>query len=101
MVIREEVDASGGFHQGFHFNLQGLRGVGQTSGDTYSFQNTFNLTANVPAGEFREFTITQNVAAHRQGAGDNFRLHVTSHLTINAQGEVTVYFFKLQFACQG
>lgn len=101
MVIREEVDGNGGFHQGFHFNLQRIGGIGLSSGDRYSFQNTFNLEANVPAGEFREFTITQNVAAHRQGSGDNFRLHVTSHLTINANGEVTVEFFKMEFACQG
>jgi len=75
----------------FHFQPQGISGTGETTGDKYqatgvtqeSFKNSLqNGQANL--------TFVNNFRIIGQGPGNNFLVHETMHITINAEGAVTV-----------
>jgi len=73
-----------------HFQPQGISGVGQDTGATYHgtgvtqdhFSGSFNN------GQFNE-TFVNNFRIIGQGSGNNFLIHENTHLTINANGDVT------------
>lgn len=100
ILARETADGSGGFHAVFHYNLN-LRGVGQTTGATYSgteaLVDAFNFKPPYPVDE--TFTIHTNVIG--QGQAPDFRVHDTFHATIDANGELTVIFEKFRAECRG
>jgi hypothetical protein len=75
----------------FHFQPQGISGTGETTGASYqatgvtleSFKNSLqNGQANL--------TFVNNFRIIGQGPGNNFLVHETLHLTINADGTLTV-----------
>lgn len=85
----------------FHFQPQGISGTGETTGDKYqatglteqSFKNSLqNGQANL--------TFVNNFRIIGQGPGNNFLVHETMHLTINANGTVTVSFDNLTVDCK-
>lgn len=75
----------------FHFQPQGISGVGETTGETYhatgiteeSFKTAFqNGQANL--------TFVNNFRIIGQKTGNNFLVHETLHITVNADGSITV-----------
>lgn len=98
MLATETPDGSGGFHVVSHYNLN-LRGVGQTTGATYTgvegFTDAFNVKPPYPVNE--TFTIHTNVVG--RGQAPDFRAHTTFHKTINANGQLTVFFQKFRAKC--
>lgn len=85
----------------FHFQPQGISGTGETTGDKYqatgvtqeSFKNSLqNGQAN--------FTFVNNFRIIGQGPGNNFLVHETMHLTINADGNVTVFHDNFSIDCK-
>jgi hypothetical protein len=98
-VARTLIDANGGFHTKFHFNLQG-QGEGLDSGDKYVFKNVLNTHINSP-GPFNR-TFTQTFKVTRQGsasATDDVQAKVLSHVTVNANGEVSAVVNEFEFVC--
>src|SRR6266403_3968109 len=74
-----------------HFQPQGISGTGETTGIKYqatgvteeSFKNSLqNGQANL--------TFVNNFRIIGQGPGNNFLVHETLHITVNANGAVTV-----------
>jgi len=90
-------DAQGGFHATLHTNLVNMSGVGTSSGDSYRVADTAGqfgsrTDAYFPPGSASPRTVTQSfdVRFISTGSGDNLLIRDTFHLTINANGDVTV-----------
>lgn len=85
----------------FHFQPQGISGTGETTGDKYqgtgvtqeSFKSSLeNGKANM--------TFVNNFRIIGQGPGNNFLMHETLHITINADGNVTVSHDNFSVECK-
>ena len=75
-----------------HFQPQNLSGVGSVSGDSYQgtgvTQSTFKSPL-VPGASGDTFTFVNNFRIIGQGPGNNVLVHTVTHVTINANGDVT------------
>jgi hypothetical protein len=85
----------------FHFQPQGISGTGESTGAKYqatgvtleSFKNSLqNGQAN--------FTFVNNFRIIGQDPGNNFLVHETMHLTINADGTATVFHDNFSVDCK-
>jgi hypothetical protein len=92
------IDAGGGFHSKFHFQPQGVSGFGLITGDKYQgtgvTQGHFNGKVGV------QDTFVNNFRIIGQGPGNNFMIHETFHVTINANGEVTAFVDNFRVTCR-
>jgi hypothetical protein len=85
----------------YHFQPQGIAGVGETSGEKYqatgiteeSFKNSFQ---NGQAND----TYVNNFKIIGQKSGNNYLVHETLHFTINSNGSVTVFHDNFSVVCQ-
>jgi hypothetical protein len=101
-VIRVDQDATGSYHIHAQTNGQGLQGVGLTSGVRYSIAAASHNDANFdPTNVPFAATTTQTFNLISAGSGDNATLTILQHLTINANGEVAVFFSDATIACRG
>ena len=91
------VDAAGGLHVKTHDNPQDVTGVGLTTGASYQGTGVTQQEFDVTAGE--QDTFVDNFRIVGQGPGNNFLVHETFHLTVNANGDVTVVFDNLSVDC--
>ena len=75
----------------FHFQPQGGSLVGETTGDTYRATGVTqgHFKGSLQNGQYTE-TFVNNFRMIGPGRGNNFLLHETFHITINASGDVTV-----------
>jgi hypothetical protein len=84
-----------------HFQPQGLSGFGTVSGDKY--QGT-GVTQDQFKGSFQngqfEQSFINNFRMIGQGPGNNFLVHESFHLTINANGVVTAVHDNLSIDCK-
>ena len=85
----------------FHFQPQGISGTGETTGAKYqatgvtleSFKNSLqNGQANL--------TYVNNFRIIGQGPGNNFLVHETMHVSVNADGTVTVFHDNFSIDCK-
>ena len=91
----------GGLHAKFHFQPQGATGIGLTTGDVYQAVGVTQETNNWSFDDVpHEWTYINNFRMIGQGKAPNFNLHVTWHLTMNANGEVTADFIKEEVTCK-
>jgi hypothetical protein len=107
VVDRGTVDARGGGHRELRINAQGLTGVGETSGAVYRVSGPGHITLiddqlineDDPTAPVRVATFFD--ITHVIGPGDLINLMVRSltHITRNAQGEVTASVDKLSIEC--
>jgi hypothetical protein len=107
----EEVDLSGTLHDlfhltldgagGFHFaasdNPQGVVGTGLTTGDVYHAVGVTRSTSSGRVGTVD--TYVNNFYIVGTGPGNNFRVHETFHVTVNANGTLTAYVDKFFVTC--
>src|SRR5215510_7332390 len=88
------------FSMTFHDNLQGLTGTGLTTGDKYQATGTATLTFN---GNFNngqsEDTFAGSFDVIGQGQGNNLVFREIQHITVNANGDVTVSFDNISLDC--
>ena len=92
-------DQAGGVHLRVHENTQGLSGTGLTTGAKYQVNSAEDQETNfkaIPAES--TFTMHSNVIA--QGTVPNFVFHLTTHVTINANGEVTAMVLNQSSDCK-
>jgi phage protein U len=93
-------DASGGFHIKAHTNTQ-VQGV-STSGAKYvahQIENSHNLFSE----SADNFSITSTLQIIRQGSDtseDDFQAKGLTHVTVNANGEVTSEFEQFESECK-
>ena len=85
----------------FHFQPQGISGIGETTGEKYQ---ATGVTAESLASSLQSaqanFTSINNFRIIGQGTGNNFLVHETLHLTINANGTVTVLHDNFMIDCK-
>lgn len=98
VLLRFTVSTSGTIHAGMHFQPQGISGVGQTTGDKYQGTGVTQDEVNLTVGT--EETMVNNFRIIGQGNGNNFLMHETFHITINANGTVTASLDKFSVDCR-
>jgi len=107
----EVVDLSGTLHDMFavtvngnhfsakvHDNPQGITGTGETTGDKYQGTGVTQQQLSGNVGE--ETTFINNFRIVGQGPGNNFLVHETFHVTVNANGDVTASVDNFSVACR-
>jgi len=95
-VFHVFTDTSGGFHEEFHMVVSG-EGVGETTGTVYIVHETFEEHFNVAAGESLTVVITFSLIS--QGGASNIKVDELLHVTLNANGTVTVSFSDMDMTC--
>ncbi|HEX2186833.1 MAG TPA: hypothetical protein VHN78_15150 [Chloroflexota bacterium] len=103
-VVSVTKDAAGGLHAAVHSNLANFQGTG-TSGAEYVLAAGQLAQGNLQftKGSQAEVTFTQTTLVIRKGSdtpADDFLLHLTEHITVNANGELTVSHFRVTAECK-
>jgi hypothetical protein len=112
----EDVQLSGPLHMLFHvtisagdkiiikshFQPQGISGVGRTTGDKYRATGVTQETTTFDSIDGFPFvtSFVNNFKIIGRGPGNNFLVHENFHVTINANGEVTVFVDNFKFDCK-
>jgi hypothetical protein len=91
-------NATGGYLVESNYNPQGVTGVGLVSGDTYQATGSASERFNV-AISFTE-TFVSNFRVIGQGSGNNYLMHETFHVTVNANFELITYVDNYSFECK-
>ena len=87
VVLRTTVDGSGGIHLGGNANYH-VTGVGQTTGAAYVGNQNEKITLNLVGASTETQAITFRLIS--KGGADNFYITLRLHITVNANGDVTV-----------
>ncbi len=100
ILARVTVSESGNASIGIHFQPQGISGTGAVTGDKYqgtgvTLEN-ININAPLPFSD----TFVNNFRIIGQGNGNNFLVHSTFHVTVNANGEVTATVANFSVECK-
>jgi len=83
-------DEGGGRHVASHFQPMGITGRGELTGDKYQAAGVTRDERNFqPAAYPVEYTYVNHFWIIGPGPGNNFLVHETYHITVNANGEVT------------
>jgi hypothetical protein len=91
--------SGGNVEIGFHFNPQGITGVGLTSGATYhATGETLGTTTIRATGGFSD-TFVNNFKIIGEGRAANFLETDVIHLTVNANGVVTATVDQSMIRC--
>jgi hypothetical protein len=94
-------DGGGGIHMKMHYQPQAVHGVGLTTGDKYNAVGVTQETHNIAFDGFPyEDTYVNNFRIIGQGKGNNYLVHETWHVTINANGEVTAEVDNYSVECK-
>ena len=89
---------SGGFRVSISDNPQGISGTGFTTGAKY--QGTGITRDNFGGRVGFEETFVNNFRIIGQGSGNNFLVHENLHITVNANGTLTVFRDNFSVECK-
>jgi hypothetical protein len=83
-----------------HFNMQGVKGIGETSGTVYHISNVNNISYSSPlTGGAATITgvFVANVAG---GGGKPFKMKANFHSTLDAKGNSTSFVDNFSMNCE-
>jgi hypothetical protein len=100
ILIAQEVDGNGGIHVKTHFQPQGISGVGTVTGAKYQGTGVTQEHFNDHSSPAFEDTFVNNFRIIGQGPGNNFLVHTTFHVTVNADGVVTANVLNSSIECK-
>ena len=85
----------------FHFPPQGITGTGETTGAKYQATGVTqeSVKSSLQNGQ-ANLTYVNNFRIIGQGPGNNYLVHETLHITINAGGTVTVTHDNFSVDCK-
>ena len=85
----------------FHFQPQGSTLVGETTGDVYRATGVTqgSFSGSLTNGQYSE-TFVNNFRMIGPGPGNNYLVHETFHVTITANGDVTVERERISVECK-
>jgi len=85
----------------FHFQPQGISGTGETTGTRYNATGVTqqSFKSSLQNGQ-SNLTFVNNFRMIGQGPGNNYLVHETMHITINADGMVTVLHDNFSIDCK-
>lgn len=91
-------DSTGGVHLVQHFNPQGVSGTGVTTGDAYhgTGMTRFNTKLTVGVAE----TYVNNFRIIGRGPGNNYLVHDTYRITLDAEGRLLTERFRFTVECK-
>ncbi len=92
------IDDAGVFHTELHFEPQGIRGEGLTTGDSYQWTGATQASFNGQVGY--ENTFISNYRLIGEGTNNNLLIHQTFHATVQADGEVTIVVDDYSVECK-
>jgi hypothetical protein len=98
LLIHVTLDNAGGAHVKLQDNDQGISGTGLTTGDKYHRTGASNFQFNTKVGDEETFVLIFNFIG--QGNGNKLLVHVTHHVTVNANGIVTAEVEKMSIECK-
>ena len=98
-LITETIDRNGVRHTTTHFQPMGIAGTGLITVDTYQATGVTEERVNGTSPPF-EVTFVNNFRIIGQGSGNNLLIQEVFHLTVNANGELTVSFDHLSEDCK-
>ena len=98
LLIHVTLDNAGGFHSNLRANPQGITGTGLTTGDKYQSTGASNTQFNTKVGNEETFVFIFNFIG--QGNGNKLMVHVTHHVTVNANGIVTAIVDNFRVECK-
>src|SRR6266516_5637893 len=100
LAVFSFTETSGGnVEVGFHFNPQGITGVGLTSGATYHATGETLGTTTTRANGGISDTFVNNFKIIGEGSAPNFLETDVMHLTVNANGVVTATVEQSMIRC--
>lgn len=97
IVTHTTVNSDGSFHAVSHFNPQGVRGIGNSTGHTYRGTGATHTVINLHAGV--QETYVNNFRFLGQGRARNYTVHENAHVTVNANGQMTTLVDNLKVTC--
>ena len=92
-------DGAGGFHAMSENNPQGISGTGSTSGDKYQATGVTLSHFNTSGLPFNQ-TFVNNFRIIGQGPDNNYLVHQTFHITVNAKGQLTATVDNFSVECR-
>lgn len=92
VVICSTVDRSSGIHLDFSINTEDVHGT-DDDGTSYTGHANTNGTMNLTPGA-NECTLVVNIGLQSQGGGDNLRVKLTTHVTVDPNGNITSCVFN-------
>ena len=98
--ITREVDASGGVHIRVHVNFQGVSGESQITGTKYQLVSNQLLELNADGPPPVERTTFVQFRIIGQGPDNDLIMRTMSHVTVNANGDITVLFRDGEVECR-
>jgi hypothetical protein len=100
-LFHSTFDKSGGAHLQLRSNLQGVSGIGLTTGTKFQASQSESMVFNGSLSDAPfESTSVSSFNIIGQGKGNNFVLHETAHFTINANGDVTAQHDNFSVDCK-
>lgn len=91
----------GKLHVTSQANPQGINGTGLSTGDSYRGTGVTRMSINVDGGGFPlQFTFVNNFRIIGQGPKNNFLVHQVTHLTVNANGQITANVSNSSIDCK-
>ena len=83
-----------------HFQPQGVVGTGLTTGDKYQATGVTQsqFKGSLQNGQYNE-TFVNNFRIIGQGPGNNYQVHENTHLSINANGDVSADHSNFEVDC--
>jgi len=85
-----------------HFQPQGISGTGETTGDKYQATGVtkdFSFKLSFQNGQANQ-TFVNNFRIIGQDSGNNLLVHEVAHITVNANGTVTVSHDNFSAECK-
>jgi len=92
------IDDTGSFHTQLHFQPQGIRGEGLTTGTSYQWTGATQASFNGQAGY--ENTFINNYRLIGEGPNNNLLIHQSFHATVQPDGEVTIVVDDYSVECK-
>jgi hypothetical protein len=92
-------DQAGGFHLQIHQETHGT-GVGITSGNEYVINDVANQELNTKSLQLEENVVEDSLLIS-QGPAPNEIVRLSTHFTVNANGDITVFRTSFEIECKG
>lgn len=99
-VFTTVINANGTVTLRSQFQPQGLTGVGLTTGDKYNATGVTQTIDQIRAPFPAVSTFINNFRMIAAGPGNNLLIHEEGHLTINANGTLTVFVDRVSEECR-
>lgn len=101
IVTHTTADTNGGSHVKTHHNFENVEGTGTLVLNYRAVSSNNHTVNNNGSNAQQEFTVVERVKLISAGPSDNYKLSVTVHVTINANGEATSEVTNVTADCTG